>query len=127
MPVRSVSEWIGDHDDQPIPPRVKLRIVERYQRRCGVCTRDLVRGHFAFDHIRALVNGGQHRESNIQPLCDVPCHADKTGDDVALKSHSYKRRLSHHGIKRKKNKYNSFQTNRDGLFKKHVDGTVTRR
>ena len=77
-----------------------------------------------YDHIKALVNGGEHRESNIQILCEI-CHLHKTGSDVAIKSKTYEKRLKHVGIKKKKR--SGFSTNRDGKFKRKMDGTVVRR
>ena len=31
---RSVPEWVGRTDDTPVPPRVRLRVLERFGRRC---------------------------------------------------------------------------------------------
>lgn len=120
---RSVKEWIGKNDDAAIPRRVKLRIISRYAERCPQCARQLRAGHIAFDHIKALINGGEHRESNLQPLCDVPCHQEKTCADVAIKSKTYRVRSKHLGLRKR----SSFQTNRDGKYIKHMDGSVSRR
>lgn len=83
MTGRSVPEWIGKTPDTPIPQRVKLRIFERDGKRCQECTRPVGAGRlpFAFDHIRALVNGGEHRETNLQLLCE---HCRPVSDWVAL-------------------------------------------
>jgi 5-methylcytosine-specific restriction protein A len=96
---RSLPEWIAKHDDEAIPPRVKLRIFERCNGICKACTL-AIRGKLlpAYDHITALVNGGEHRESNLQLLC-VPCHAVKTRQDVAEKAQTYSKRLKAVGIK----------------------------
>ena len=72
----------------------------------------------------ALVNGGQHRERNMQPVCTSPCHSDKTRADVRVKAAGYKRQLAHAGIRRKRP---SFATNRDGAYKRKMDGRVVRR
>ena len=115
---RKVDEWIADHDDQAIPPRVKLRIFEAYDKRCAVCTLPIVGKLLpAYDHIVALINGGQHRESNIQLLC-VPCHAVKTKSDVAEKSRMYTKKIKAAGMKKK------FSW---GDFTKKMDGTVVRK
>ena len=121
---RLIKEWRGKNDGTPVPPRVKLRIIARYGEHCPKCGRQLRAGHTEFDHIRALINGGANSEFNIEPLCDVPCHKAKTRADVAIKSKTYKRRAAHLGIKRKRS---SFATNRDGIWKKKMDGTVVRR
>lgn len=102
MTARSVAEWTSTNPDATIPARVKVRIVERHDGRCAKCTRRLVPGQFAFDHIVALVNGGTHSESNLQPLCASPCHLEKTKTDVATKSKTYERRAKHIGVKRRR-------------------------
>jgi hypothetical protein len=38
----------------------------------------------------------------LQPLCKSPCHSEKTRDDVAIKSYTYRRRLARAGIKSKR-------------------------
>lgn len=53
----------------------------------------------AYDHVQALINGGSHREGNLQLLC-VPCHAIKTKEDVAEKSNVYRKRLKAQGQKK---------------------------
>lgn len=98
--MRTVPEWIADHDDQAIPPRVQLRVYEKHNGICPKCTRKLQPRKWACDHIQALINGGEHRESNLQPLCISPCHSDKTRADMQIKSKSYKRRLSKAGVRK---------------------------
>jgi 5-methylcytosine-specific restriction protein A len=73
---RSVSEWIGRTDDTPVPPRVRLRVLERFGRRCDP----------------RLINGGANRESNLHPLCEW-CEPPKTEADVHEKSRSHRKRL----------------------------------
>lgn len=99
---RAVPEWVADHDDQAVPPRVQLRVYEKHNGNCPKCTRKLRAKKWACDHIVALINGGEHRESNLQPLCVSPCHSDKTKADVALKALSYKHRARRAGIGRRR-------------------------
>jgi 5-methylcytosine-specific restriction protein A len=95
---RAVDEWIATNDDQAIPARVKVRVFDRAGGRCATCTLTIVgRLRPAYDHAIALVNGGSHRESNLQLLC-VPCHAVKTRADVAEKSTTYRKRAKHIGV-----------------------------
>jgi len=97
---RAIDEWIANHDDQAIPPRVRVRVFDRYCGQCASCTRRIGGSVLpAYDHIIALINGGQNRESNLQLLC-VPCHATKTKADVAEKSRVYRKRSAHLGIKK---------------------------
>jgi 5-methylcytosine-specific restriction endonuclease McrA len=117
---RSVDEWIGASDDQAIPARVKVRIFDRCGGQCRNCTLP-IRGKLrpAYDHIQALINGGSHREFNLQLLC-VPCHAIKTKADVAEKSITARKRTKHLGIR----KPSRFPGSRDSKFKKKMDGSV---
>lgn len=98
--MRTIPEWIATHDDQAIPPRVKLRVFEKFKGICPACTRKLRPGHWDCDHIIALANGGQHREYNLRPLCRVPCHSNKTASDRKTKAYTDKRRKSAAGIKK---------------------------
>jgi 5-methylcytosine-specific restriction endonuclease McrA len=99
---RSLPEWIGATDDTPAPDRVKERVRQRYANRCPVCTRQLRAGHWDLDHIVALANKGENRESNMQPVCRSPCHRDKTLADVTSKSRAYQVSAKHHGSKHKR-------------------------
>lgn len=94
---RAVAEWIGKHDNEAIPPRVMLRVYTKFNGVCPKCNRILQRGKWACDHVIALVNGGKHAESNLQPLCVSPCHSQKTAEDVAEKSRNYRKRAKHIG------------------------------
>lgn len=97
---RATKEWIATHDDQAIPPRVKARLFIAADKRCQKCTRLLVgRDTPEYDHAIALVNGGEHRESNLQVLCEW-CHAKKTKADVAEKSVTARKRRKDIGIKK---------------------------
>jgi HNH endonuclease len=82
---RSLPEWIGLTDDTPVPPRVRLRVLERFGRRCDPargCGRPLRPGDaWTCDHIEAVINGGANRERNLHPLCEW-CEPPKTQADV---------------------------------------------
>lgn len=96
---RSVSEWIGKTDDEAIPSRVMLRVLDRYDGhcRCG-CGRHIAPGEsWVVDHIQALINGGEHRENNLQPLL-TEHHKLKNAQDMAIKSKNYQRRKKHLGL-----------------------------
>jgi 5-methylcytosine-specific restriction endonuclease McrA len=98
---RELPEWIGKNDNEQIPPRVRVRIFERFGGRCNQCGIRIVgKVRPAFDHIIAIINGGSNRESNIQLLCAEPCHGQKTKSDVAAKSISYRKKLKAIGIKK---------------------------
>lgn len=121
---RSTDEWHGSNPDTSIPPRVRLRIFERYNGHCAQCGRTLRPGHYAFDHIKALINGGTHSESNLQPLCDVPCHQNKTADDVKQKSVSYRKRRKRVGIRQVQ--FRPLPGTRASGIRKRMNGSVER-
>jgi 5-methylcytosine-specific restriction enzyme A len=100
--MRSVPEWIGRTPDSPIPPRVRLRIFERHGGRCHIAKRLIRAGEgWQCDHIVALINGGEHRESNLAPALIEP-HKAKTAEDVAEKAVVYRKRAKHLGIRTKR-------------------------
>jgi 5-methylcytosine-specific restriction endonuclease McrA len=118
--MRTVPEWIGKNDDAAIPPRVRKRIFDRTNGHCAACTRELRAGQWECDHIIPLILGGRHAESNLQPLCSVPCHSAKTARDVRLRAkveHIRKREI---GIK----KPSRFPCSRNSRFKKKITGEV---
>lgn len=120
--MRSVPEWEGKTDDTPIPPRVKLRIFERFNQHCNSCGLLIVgRLRPAYDHIIALANGGRNIESNIQLLCSA-CHATKTKSDVAIKSATYNKRAKRLKLKKRK----LIPGSKGSGFRKKMDGTVVR-
>jgi 5-methylcytosine-specific restriction endonuclease McrA len=119
---RSINGWVAKHDDEGIPPRVQLRVFQNFGGNCAKCTRKLEPGKWACDHVVALINGGPHAESNLQPLCVSPCHSAKTREDVAIKSVVYRKAASHAGIRLRKSR--PLPGSRNSRFKKRIDGTV---
>lgn len=95
--MRTVREWIGKDDNAKIPPRVKVRVRDRYNGICQLCKFPAILPHI--DHITALINGGENREANLQPVCR-PCHAEKTKADVAIKAKVARIAKKHMGIRR---------------------------
>lgn len=83
---RTPDEWVGATPDTPIPPRVKARVFERHGGRCHRTGR-LIRAGDAWqcDHVIALCNGGENRESNLAPIL-TDAHREKTAEDVAEKA-----------------------------------------
>lgn len=93
---RSLKEWIGKTPDSRPPPHVRLRIFERYK---GVChwSGIIIRpgDNWDVDHVKAQINGGENRESNIAPILRGKPHKEKTRQDVAEKSRNYRKRANH--------------------------------
>lgn len=95
---RAVSEWIAAHPDQAVPPRVRLRVWERCGGRCALSGRKIMPGEpWQADHIVAVINGGEHRESNLQ-VVSVDAHKAKTRLDVAIKSKVARIKAKHLGV-----------------------------
>ncbi len=107
---RTVKEWWGKTDDSSAPPRVRLRVLERFEFRCdGVladgttrCGLPLIGKRWTCDHKIALINGGENRESNLHPLGDDCCNPLKNAADVAEKSITYRKKLSNYGVRKAK-------------------------
>lgn len=97
---RAVEEWIGKTDDAPVPPRVRVRVFERHDGRCHRTGRKIRPGDaWALDHIKALINGGEHRESNLAPILAGKPHKDKTDEDLAEKSKVAAVKAKHLGLR----------------------------
>ncbi len=99
---RSTEEWVGKTADTPIPDRVKLRVFERYG---GICYLSGIRIQagmkWELEHIKALCNGGENRESNFAPALIDP-HKVKTAQDRKEKAKSDRIRKKHLGITKPK-------------------------
>lgn len=121
--MRSTDEWIGKHDDQAIPPRVRVRVFDNHGGICHLSGRRIRAGEaWDCDHIIALANGGQHRESNLAPALKA-AHREKTKADVAEKAAVYRKRAKHLGVK----KPSRFPGSRDSRWKKKMNGEVVSR
>lgn len=91
---RTLKEWIADTDDQRAPPRVRLRVFDREGGKCHICRQPIIGKKWALDHVKALINGGENRESNLAPV-HIACHAEKTRQDVAEKARIAAKRQKH--------------------------------
>jgi 5-methylcytosine-specific restriction protein A len=97
---REVPEWIGSSPDAKVPPRVRLRIFDREDGKCWISGRKIRPGDlWDLDHKVALINGGEHRESNLFPALRDK-HREKTREDVAEKSKVARVRSKHVGIRK---------------------------
>jgi len=126
---RTVPEWIGKTEDSKIPDRVKLRVREREGDVCYLSRRKITSGDVVeYDHRIALINwtgeGHGNRESNIFPVIKSK-HREKTRQDVAEKAESARIRKKHLGIRPATKA--GFRTNRNGKFKKKMNGEVVLR
>jgi 5-methylcytosine-specific restriction enzyme A len=119
---RSLPEWIAKRDDDAIPARVKDRVALRALGHCQKCIR-LIGGKLRaeFDHIIPLILGGEHRENNLQLLCNE-CHAAKTVRDVKIKAKVARVRQRHLGIKKRRRTIPSRRFNGDPIPARWVGG-----
>lgn len=121
--MRSVDEWIGKTDDTPAPARVRLRCFEREGGVCflsGVKIRAGMR--WELHHGKALINGGENRESNLFPVL-YKAHKAQTALDVAEKKMIYRKRSKHLGIVQTISQRKTLQSK----FKRKVSGEVVLR
>lgn len=94
---RSLPEWIGKSDDEPVPARVRLRVWDAKGGRCHRCSRKIGVGeHWTLEHLKALINGGENRERNLDLTCDW-CLPEKNAEDAHEKSRVYSLRSKHVG------------------------------
>jgi 5-methylcytosine-specific restriction protein A len=122
---RSVPEWVGVTADVWIPIRVRLRIWQKFDGRCALCARKLTPGDkFEFDHVQALINGGEHRESNLQLVCQW-CHKEKSRADVAEKAKVAAVKARHLGLRKRKSR--QWPCGKGTPYKRKVTGEVVDR
>lgn len=123
---REIPEWIGRSADSAVPPRVRVRIFQRYGGRCCCgCNRPIRPGEaWQCEDTIALINGGERRESNLKPWL-AEHHKTKTRTDVAEKSKVYRKTAKHIGVSLRKGP--PMPGSRDSSFKRRMDGTVERR
>lgn len=96
---RATEEWIGKSDDAQAPPRVRARVFAAHDGRCHRTGRKIMAGEaWELDHIVALINGGENRESNLAPILAGKPHREKTAEDVAIKKKTAKMRAKHLGV-----------------------------
>lgn len=120
---RTVKEWIGKTADTPVPARVKLRVWLKHNGICHLSGRKIRPGDpWDVDHVKAIINGGENRESNLAPALREK-HREKTARDMAEKSRTYRKRKFNLGIR----KPSTFACSRNSKWKKKLDGTVVLR
>lgn len=125
MTGRSIDEWTGATPDARIPGRVRLRVFERHGGICRLTGRKIRAGDaWDLDHIKALCNGGEHRETNLAPVLR-DAHRRKTAADVAERAKVDRIRKKHLGLARSVGRPMP-GTKRSG-WKQKIGGTWERR
>ena len=104
---RSTKEWIGKNDDAKVPGYVRLRVFNKYNGICYLSNIVIMSGmDWELEHIIALCNGGEHRESNMAPALVDP-HKIKTKQDRAIKKKNDRVRKKFIGIEAPRRKMQS--------------------
>lgn len=119
---RSLPEWIGATPDTPVPDRVKVRVFDAHDGVCHIAKRKIRPGEpWDAEHVIAIINGGQNRETNLAPALRDK-HPEKTAADLKEKSDVYRKRKKHLGVK------DRFRQKLPGgkhhYLKKKMDGSV---
>lgn len=100
MAPRPVKEWIGKRPESAAPSKVRQRVRDRDGAICRLCKTQIKDiESFELDHIIALINGGENRETNLSAV-HSHCHKDKTASDVAEKAKVAAMRQKFTGAKR---------------------------
>lgn len=100
---RAIPEWIGKTPDTPVPDKVKLRVLLRFERRCHWTGQPIRAGDkWDVDHVKALVNGGENRESNLAPILRGLPHQEKTAEDRDEADKVRRIREKHYGLRKPK-------------------------
>lgn len=100
--MRTPPEWIGKDDDEPVPPRVRLRVFDKFHGICCECSVKIVGRRWICDHRIAIINGGANREDNLGPIHEACDRKIKTPKDVAEKKVNNRVRSKHLGIRKAK-------------------------
>jgi 5-methylcytosine-specific restriction protein A len=102
---RSTAEWIGKDADQRPPDYVRLRVFNRYEGKCYLSGKKIRPGDlWDLEHIVALCNGGENRESNMAPAFRGKVHNEKTARDRDEKARIDSIRKKHLGLAKPKRK-----------------------
>ncbi|MDR3463297.1 MAG: HNH endonuclease [Beijerinckiaceae bacterium] len=101
MTPRSVPEWIGKTTNTPVPERVRLRNFRTHGGICHISKIKIMPGDaWETDHVIAIIDGGENRESNLAPAL-LSAHKIKTAGEVARKAKVDTVSKKHLGIKSK--------------------------
>ena len=96
--MRTVPEWIGETPETAVPLRVKMRVFDAHGGRCHWSGKKIAAGdRWDVDHVRALINGGENRESNLAPILREK-HKEKTARDIDEKAKVARLRAKHLGL-----------------------------
>lgn len=99
---RKVAEWIGKTDDAMPSPRVRQRIYDANEGICHICSLPIKTGEtWHLDHVKALIEGGENRESNMKPA-HAHCNLAKAKQETKRKAKVQRTRQKHTGARKPK-------------------------
>lgn len=99
---RSIPEWIGKTPDSKVPDKVRDRVFARAKGICHVSGRKIAAGEaWELEHVIALKDGGENRESNLAPALVGP-HKDKSRREAKERAKIGRTRKKHIGATRPK-------------------------
>lgn len=120
---RSIPEWIGKTPDSKVPDRVRKRVFDTHKGICHITGRQIAPGEpWDLEHVKALILGGEHRESNLAPALREP-HKRKTAMEMKVKAKIDRVAKKHIGIR----KPSKFPGSKNSHFKKLITGEVVDR
>jgi len=100
---------------------VRMRVLDRFERKCQLCFGEIGTKGFDLDHRVPLAIGGEDVESNLEPLC-VPCHRLKTKGDVGDIARAKRREAKHLGGRAPSR--NPMPGGRASPYRKKISGEV---
>lgn len=126
MTARSVPEWIGKTPESMPGVHATLRLYAKQDGKCACgcgMVMNLERDKIDCDHITPLRDGGENRERNLQLLLRDHHKAKTKAENIARgKERQHKAKAFTHLRKR-----GGFATNRDGKFKRKMNGEIVER
>lgn len=95
---RKVPEWMGKTPESKPPKAVIDRLFLMQGGRCAISGRKIRPGDETHaDHIKALKDGGENREGNLQLVLAAP-HREKTKVENSARAKEKRLRLKHLGM-----------------------------
>jgi 5-methylcytosine-specific restriction endonuclease McrA len=99
---RSVKPWRGKTHDTKAPPRVRQRVFDAHGGVCHVCKLPIKQGEtWHLDHVIALIEGGENRETNLAPA-HAHCNMAKANGEKMRKAKVQRTRQKHTGARKPK-------------------------
>ena len=120
--------WRLPEDRKPLTRKQYAALFLHQDGKCPRCSQRLeVKGgnevEIIDEHVRPLWNGGSNDLSNRQLWCK-PCTKPKTAEEATERGRSNRVRDKHIGAVKNRS---SFKTNKDGPYRKRMNGQVERR